>query len=363
MLRNLQRKLNGLFGGKRSGGGGSGPSLPGKLGSIGIIALLVIGFLLWVASGIYIIQPAERGVIKQFGEYKETTLPGPHWHIPWPIQELERVNVDQNRSVRLASQQMLTKDENIVEIDLAVQYNIKDAAAYLFNVKDPDNTLQQAAESALREVVGQTDMDPIITQGRAVISESAAQKIQETLDSYDAGILVNAVNLERAQPPEEVQAAFSDAIKAREDEQRFINESEAYANGVIPRARGDARMVLEEAKAYRTQVVNAAEGEANRFEALLTEYAKAPDITKDRLYIESMESVLSNSSKIMVDVEGGNSLMYLPSDKLMDSAQRGGGVSARDFNNNRDSEPADFTPTVGGSSNRPSSTRSRSRGN
>lgn len=321
VFRNLQKKLEGLFGTRRGGSGGSGSGggfgFPGKLGSIGILALLLIGAILWVLSGIYIIQPAERGVVQQFGKYVKTTLPGPHWRVPWPIQTHERVNVDQNRSIELKSQEILTKDENIVEIDLAVQYNIKDAARYLFSVVEPDSTLRQAAESALRETVGQTLMDLVITEGRGIIQTDTREKIQEILDSYNAGVQVTAVNLQSAQPPEEVQAAFSDAIKAREDQERFINESEAYKNGLLPQARGDAVIALEEARAYKAQTVNAAQGEAARFESLLTEYLKAPEVTKQRLYIESLESVLSSSSKVMVNTDGGNNLMYLPIDKLM----------------------------------------------
>ncbi len=323
IFKNLQDKFGGLFGKK-----GGGPKIPvgggpGNLGLKGLGILLGVIFLFWMATGIYIIQPAERGVITRFGRYVETTAPGPHWHAPWPIEALERVNVDQIRSVRLRAQPMLTKDENIVEIDMSVQYNISDAGNYLFKVKDPDTTLQEVAESAIREVIGQNNMDPIITQGRSAIAQSTLDNMQQILESYKTGILVTTVNLESAQPPEAVQAAFSDAIKAREDEQRFINESEAYANEVVPRARGDARMILEEAKAYRTEVVKAAEGESARFLALLKEYKKAPEVTRERLYLESLETVLSNSSKIVVDSEAGNNLMYLPIDKIMNQSSGG----------------------------------------
>jgi membrane protease subunit HflK len=345
VFRNLQKKLEGLFGGKRGGGSGGssggGLGFPGKLGSIGILALLAIGAILWILSGIYIIQPAERGVVQQFGQYVKTTLPGPHWRIPWPIQSHERVNVDQNRSIELQSQEILTRDENIVEVDMSVQYNINDAAKYLFSVVEPDSTLRQAAESALRETVGQTLMDSVITEGRGIIQTDTIEKIQETLDGYNIGIQVTAVNLQRAQPPEAVQAAFSDAIKAREDQERFINESEAYKNGLLPQARGDAVIALEEARAYAAQTVSASRGEAARFEALLEEYRKAPDVTKTRLYIESLESVLSSSSKVMVDSDGGNNLMYLPIDQLMRSGAGSGNDTATqqpnsvrpDFNN------------------------------
>lgn len=355
VFRNLQKKLEGIFGGKRAGGSGGGTGggnggfkFPGRLGSIGLLALAFIALALWLLSGIYIIQPAERGVVQQFGKYVKTTQPGPHWRIPWPIQTHRRVNVDQNRSVDLKSQAILTKDENIVEIDLAVQYNIKDAANYLFNVVEADITLEQAAESALRETVGLTNMDQVITEGRGIIQTDTAEKIQETLDSYNAGLTVTAVNLQSAQPPEEVQAAFSDAIKAREDQERFINESEAYRNGLLPQARGDAVIVLEEARAYKSQVVNAAQGEAARFESLLTEYTKAPEVTKQRLYLESLEAVLSKSSKVMVDVEGGNNLMYLPLDKLMGGGGGGAATAAETLNNATQkfstSQPTGITP-------------------
>ena len=369
VFRNLQKKLEGLFGSKRpgggsgSGGGGGGMGLPGKLGSIGILALLAIGAILWILSGIYIIQPAERGVVQQFGRYVKTTLPGPHWRIPWPVQKHQRVNVDQNRSVELKSQEILTKDENIVEIDLSVQYNINDAASYLFSVVEPDSTLRQAAESALRETVGQTLMDSVITEGRGIIQTDTIDKIQEILDGYEIGIQVTAVNLQRAQPPEAVQAAFSDAIKAREDQERFINESEAYKNGLLPQARGDGVIALEEARAYAAQTVSAAKGEAARFEALLEEYKKAPEVTKTRLYIESLESVLSNSSKVMVDSDGGNNLMYLPVDQLMRSGA--GGMAPDQATQQLINARPDFNdPDSGSSLNIPatvSGNRSRSR--
>lgn len=364
VFRKLQKKLEGLFGTKRSGGagGGSGSTMgfPGKMGSIGLLALLFVVGVLWLLSGIYIIQPAERGVVQQFGKYVKTTQPGPHWRIPWPVQKHLTVNIDQNRSVELKSQEILTKDENIVEIDLAVQYNIKDAEFYLFNVTDPDSTLRQAAESALRETVGLTVMDQVITEGRGIIQSDTKEKIQEVLDSYEAGIFVTAINLQSAQPPEAVQDAFSDAIKAREDQERFINESEAYKNGLLPQARGDAVIAIEEAKAYQSQIVNAAQGEAARFESLLTEYLKAPEVTRQRLYLDSLETVLSNSSKVMVDVEGGNNLMYLPIDKLMGGAG-GAGMSPDALkdtvSNFTNSKSSDLLP-----SQRSSDNRSRSRG-
>jgi len=290
VFRNLQKKLEGLFGGKRatnSGGGasngnGGGVKFPGKFGTVGLLAIALIAGVLWLLSGIYIIQPAERGVVTQFGRYSKTTQPGPHWHIPWPIQKFERVNVDQTRSIELRQQDILTRDENIVVIDIAVNF--------------------------------------ILTEGRGVLAEETQVKLQQTLDDYNAGIFVDALNLASAEAPPEVKPAFDDVIKAREDQQRVINESEAYRNGVLPEARGDAVIAVEQAEAYKAEIVNAAQGEAARFESLLTEYTKAPEITKERLYIESMESVLSNSSKVMVGTgDSGNNLMYLPLDKLMNN--------------------------------------------
>ncbi|MDO6459920.1 FtsH protease activity modulator HflK [Granulosicoccaceae sp. 1_MG-2023] len=367
VFKNLQNKFGGLFG--RRGGGSSGGS--GGAGNIGPRGFLIIGAVIavfWLASGIYIIQPAERGVVTRFGKFSETTGPGPHWHWPWPVAALERVNVDQIRSVRLRSQPMLTKDENIVEIDMSVQYNISDAAKYLFNVRSPDLTLEEVAESAIREVIGQNNMDPIITQGRSAIAQSTLENMQEIMENYGTGILVTTVNLESAQPPEAVQAAFSDAIKAREDEQRYINESEAYANEVVPRARGDARRILEQAKAYRTEVVKAAEGESARFLALLNEYKKAPEVTRDRLYIQSLENVLQNSSKILLDGgEGSNNLMYLPLDKLMQQGGTGtssfSGTTIMPSEDTFSSSPESFQQSPGTSrtSTPLSGSRSRSR--
>ncbi len=338
VFKNLQSKFGGIFG-RRGGGSGNGGSGGGRFSSIGGTLIIVIAAIAWLASGIYLIQPAERGVVTQFGRYVATTTPGPHWHLPWPIQSVEKVNVDQIRSVLMRKQSMLTRDENIVEIDMSVQYNIKNAEDFLFKVRTPDATLQQVAESAIREVIGGNDMDFIITQGRDAIAAGTKERAQAILDDYSTGLFLTTVNLEGAQPPEPVQAAFSDAIKAREDEQRFINEAEAYANEIIPRARGDARQILEQAKGYRTRVTKSAEGEANRFTALLREYEKAPGVTRDRLYIDAVESVLSRSSKVVVDVEGGNNLMYLPLDKLI--GRDGASQAADDMRNFR---PGSSTP-------------------
>lgn len=330
VFKNIKNKLNALFGGRTGGGGNrnsgsGGSSTPGFPGGFDLrIAGVAAGLLalLWLASGFYILQPAERGVVTQFGAYKNTQTSGWHWRLPWPVQAIERVDVKKVRTVRLRDQPVLTQDENIVDIDLAAQYTIKSASDYLFRVRDPDATLQEVLESALREVVGQTNMEPVITTGRAVVDDSTQVALQNILDEYQSGISVTEVLLERAQPPEEVQAAFSDAIKAREDKERFINEAQAYRNEILPQARGEAQQYLEEALSYKSRVENAAEGESARFTSLLREYQKAPAITRDRLYLETMESVLSNTSKVMVGKDNGNSLMYLPIDQLIKQSQR-----------------------------------------
>ena len=336
VFKNFKKKLDGMVGNKRgpqrSGGGGGGlpgGNLSGK--AIGAVAAVLLG--LWILSGIYVVQPAQAGVVTQFGKHVATTGPGPHWHLPYPFQAVERVDVEQIRTARLTDQQILTQDENIVDIDLAVQYNINSAEKYLFNVRSPDQTLEQVVESALREVIGSTGLESVLTTGRDVVWNTTSEELQTVLDSYDAGINVTAVNLERAQPPEQVQAAFSDAIKAREDKERYINEAQAYRNEVLPRARGDAQRALEESEAYKTRVEQAALGESQRFLSLLGEFEKAPGVTRDRLYLEAMETVLGNSSKVLMDQSGGgegggNSLMYLPIDKLLenrDGAPRVGG--------------------------------------
>lgn len=329
VLRKLQNKLGGLFGGNggKDGSNGATPIRGGKSGGAGLGLLLGLGFVLWIASGIYIIEPAERGVVLRFGQYAETTGEGPHWHIPYPIETVEKVDVDQVRSVSHKTS-MLTQDENIIEIEMAVQYRVKSAGDYLFQTRSPDATLKQATESAVREVIGQSKMDFVLTEGRSEIVARTETLIQNLVDRYQTGLQITSVNLQDAQPPEPVQAAFADAIKAREDEQRLKNEAEAYASEIIPKARGEADRRLKAAEAYKSEVIANAEGEAARFESLLVEYTKAPKVTRERLYLETIEQVLGSTSKILVDVEGGNSLMYLPVDKLM---QRGA-----DDNSNQD---------------------------
>lgn len=326
VFKNLKKWFGSVSGNKGGNGGsprsgGSGGLPGGNIGSKGIGLIAAIVGVVWLLSGIYVIQPAQAGVVTQFGAFVKTTNPGPHWRLPWPFQSVEKVDVEEIRSAKLTNQLILTQDENIVDIDLAVQYNIKSAEDYLFNVRGPDRTLEEVVESALREVVGSTVLESVLTTGRDVVWNTTLDNLQGVLDAYEAGIFITAVNLERAQPPEEVQDAFSDAIKAREDKERFINEAQAYSNEVLPRARGDAQRALEQSEAYKTRVEQAAIGESERFLSLLGEYSKAPEVTRERLYLEAMETVLGKTNKVLIDNDGGNSLMYLPIDQLVNQSR------------------------------------------
>jgi len=327
-FKNLGEKLNGLFGGggKKRGSGGGFPGGP-KLNSMAMSLIASGLFVVWLLTGFYIIEPAESGVVTQFGRHVSTTTSGVNWHIPWPVQKVVRVNTQEINSSEVARQMALTKDENLVEIALNVQYRIANAEDYLFNVRQPRDTVQQAAESALREVVGATDMNPLITTGRDAVRIQVEANLQSILGEYESGMEISEVNLTYSKAPEQVRDAFEDVIKAREDKERFISESQAYRNEILPRARGDAQRVLEEAEAYKARVTEASVGESQRFLSLLAEYEKAPQVTRDRLYLESMENVLGNTSKVLIDNDSGNSLMYLPLDKLMQDSQSSGSKS------------------------------------
>jgi len=340
VVKQMQDKVTKLFGGKGggnkgggdSGGGGSSPFGGGSAPSSKLIGVLAgILFFMWLASGIYIVDPAERGVVLRLGAYVETTQPGPHWHLPYPFDHVEIVDVDQSRNVEVGyrsttgrdastvpqESMMLTQDENIVDIKFAVQYRVKDAKDYLFAVRDPDVTLRQATESAIREAIGKSKMDFVLTEGQSDIAERTETLIQTVLDNYKTGLLVTSVNLQSAQPPEEVRDAFEDAIRAREDQQRLISNAEAYSNDIIPKARGNAARQLEASNGYKERVIAQAEGESSRFTQLLKEFEAAPEVTRERLYLETIETVMSNTTKVMIDVDGGNNLLYLPLDRLM----------------------------------------------
>ena len=326
IVKNFSKFLNGMF--ETGGGSGEGPTKK----NVGILAsvILVIYFL----SGVYIVNDGERGVVLQFGEFVTIQGPGPHW-VPRIIQGYEIVDVSRIRSVQQKAV-MLTEDENIVSVNFAIQYDIKDASNFIFNLRDPDETLRASGESAIREVLGKNKMDFVITEGRESIAASTKQLLQTVLDDYESGINVQTVNILEAQPPEQVQDAFADAIRAREDEQRYINEAVAYKNEIIPLARGEAKQILEEAKAYKVKLIKSAEGEALRFKQLFTEYEKSPAVTRERLYLESVESVLGNTTKVMIDLEGGNNLLYLPLDKILE--QKKSSDSDNSTNNSRESQ-------------------------
>lgn len=348
VVRKLQQKLAGLFGGRGGGGGsggGGGGGVPIRASLAGVGGLAAVLVVVWLLFGLYIVAPAERGVVLVFGGHKETSLPGLNWNWPYPIGSVIKVDVDQIRNQeigyrtggrgqggivpKLDEALMLTRDENIVDVKFDAQYKIKDAAAFLFSVADPEETLKQVVETAVREVVGRSDMDFVITEGRSDIALRVSALTQETLDRYNTGLQVTLVNMQNAQPPEQVQDAFADAVKAREDEQRLKNEAEAYANGVIPEARGFAARQIEEANAYRDRIIAQAEGEAARFTKILEEYTKSPEVTRRRLYLETMEDVLGNTNKVVVDVQGNNVLM-LPMDRMIGGAggSTGSGASS-----------------------------------
>ncbi|MEM9255699.1 MAG: FtsH protease activity modulator HflK [Pseudomonadota bacterium] len=310
-LKKLQERLGGMFGGR--GGGSSSGGGPGISGTaIGIV--LVLGVLVWAFMGLYMVDEQERGVVLRFGKYHETVQPGLQWNPPL-IDEVTLVNTTRVNTVSL-TEIMLTQDENIVEVRLSVQYRIADPDKFVLKVRDPQRSLQHATQSALRHVVGGTSMDLVLTTGREQIAEGVENRLQDYLDLYETGILISTVTVDESKPPTQVQAAFDDVIKAREDEERLKNEAQAYANGIVPESRGLAQRQLEEANAYKEQVIANAEGEAERFSQLLAEYEKAPEVTRERLYLDAVQTVFAQSNKVMVDVQGGNNIMYLPLDQL-----------------------------------------------
>ena len=311
-FKKLQDKLNGMFGGGSGGKGSSGGSA--NFGGI-LVAVLVIALIIYGLAGFYQVDAKERAVVLQFGAFKEIKDSGLRWNAPL-VAKVFKVNVT-TESQYPSRGLMLTQDESIVELPITVQYNVSDVKAYVLNVKDPEISLRHAADSALRHVVGSTELNQVLSEGRQKIAVEVKQRLQAYLDAYGTGILVRDVNIQEGRPPEEVRAAFDDVIKAKEDEERLKNEAQAYANGVIPEARGRAQRTLEEAEAYRAEVIARAEGETDRFERLLSEYQNAPRVTRERLYIETIERVMGNASKVMVDVEGGNNMLYLPLDRMI----------------------------------------------
>ena len=368
LWRDFNRRLTGMLGKKRGGPGNSGddgdggnggnggggsrlPSLtPGQFGG-GIGLVVGLAAAVWFASGFYIVDASQRGVVLTLGKYSETTEPGLRWRLPWPIQTHETVNLTGVRTIEvgyrgseknkvLKEALMLTDDENIVSVQFAVQYLLKEPKDYIFKNRHPDDAVTQAAETAIREVVGKNRMDFVLYEGRDVIAANTQKSMQEILDRYETGIQIRSVTMQSTQPPEQVQAAFDDAVKAGQDRERQKNEGEAYANDVIPRARGTASRLLQEAEGYRARLIATAEGEATRFSKLYNEYAKAPEVTRQRLYLETMQQVYANTSKVLVDSKGGGNLLYLPLDKLMQHAGSAGPAAPEVVAVERPSAPA-----------------------
>ncbi|MCK5875146.1 MAG: FtsH protease activity modulator HflK [Alcanivoracaceae bacterium] len=307
VLKNLRGKFSGLFGGK--GGGGSG-------GGASVIAIVLVALvLLYLFWGAFTVQQQDRAVVLSFGKFDRTLGPGLNWHWP-PVETFRRVNVDQVRE-HSVKEEMLTRDTNIVGVNLKVQYRVVDAQTYVLRVADSEAVLKHAVESALRQVVGASTMDQVLIEERERIGADVRARLQEYLDRYNTGLLIVELILDRTAAPEAVRDAFDDVARAKEDEERFRNEAQTYANGVIPDASGRARRLREEAQAYKEQVVARAEGDAQRFEALLTEYRRAPAVTRDRLYLETIEQVMSGASKVLIDTKSGNNMLYLPLDQMI----------------------------------------------
>ena len=340
LLNDLRKKIGRVFGKKetdqktpKSSGGNPTPNSGND--QLPLLPILLIVVLLWAATGFYIVDQGSRGVVLRFGKNTEVTMPGPRWHIPYPIESAEVVNLEQVRTIEvgyrsagdaaarskeLRESLMLTDDENIIDLQFAVQYNLKSVEDFLFNNRSAESSVRGAAETAIREIVGKSKMDFALYEGREEIAVKAKKLMQEILDRYNTGINVTSVTMQNAQPPEQVQASFDDAVKAKQDLERQKNEGQAYANDIIPKAKGTASRLTAEAQGYRLRVENEAKGNASRFEQILTQYNRAPEVMRDRLYIEAQEQILSSVSKVFIDQKNSNNLLYLPLDKLIQQA-------------------------------------------
>ncbi len=320
VFANVQKRLKKIIGGGKDDGrgdqGGSAGDGPGLGGVIALVLVLAGVWALW--NAVHIIDESERGVVLRLGEYSRTLTPGLRFTFPAPIETLQKVNVAEIRSIENRAR-MLTGDENLIDLGYAVQFRVVEPEKFLFNVQEPLRSLQEATDSAIRETVGTNNMDFILEAGRDVIAQSSGELLQEIVDRYDSGIMVETFNLQEVRPPSQVQGAFDDVVRAREDQIRFANEAQAYANQVVPEARGQAARVLEEARAYRESLIARADGEADRFVALYQEYARAPEVTRQRLYLETIEALYAGVPKVLMDVEQGNNLFYLPLDRMTGS--------------------------------------------
>ena len=333
ILKKLQQKIAGLLGMRprpAPTGGGGGMQMPGMGAAVGggLVFIILLVLAVWLASGFYIVEEGRRGVVLRLGRFLEVTMPGPRWHIPYPIESVEVVNVSGVRTVEVGYRGnpknkqpqealMLTDDENIVDVQFAIQYTLKSPEDFLFNNRNPEDNVLQAAETSIREVVGKSKMDFVLNQGRSEVAARVKLLMQQILDRYKTGINITTVNLQNVQAPEQVQASFEDVVRAGQDRERFKNEGQAYANDVVPKARGVAARLIEEANGYRQSVISTAQGDASRFRQVLTEYEKAPQVTRERIYLETMQQILGSTSKVIVDQKGGQSLIYLPLDQLM----------------------------------------------
>jgi len=340
LWRNFNRRLGELFRRRPRGAGDEPPRPPSARGiGGGAGALLILILIVWLASGFYIVVEGQRGVVLTFGKFSKETTSGLNWRLPWPIQSHEIVNLLQVRTLEvgyrnnvrtkvLKESLMLTDDENIIDLQFAVQYVVKDAQAYTFNVRRPDESAMQIAETAMREIIGKNRMDAILYETQVDVANRSRDLMQAIHDRYNTGIQISTVTIQNAQPPEQVQAAFDDAVKAGQDRERQKNEGQAYANDVIPRARGAASRLQQEAEGYKQRVIANAEGDSSRFRQVLTEYAKAPQVTRERIYIDTMREILSSTNKIMMDYRGSGNLLLLPLEKLMQQAGPAGEAQA-----------------------------------
>ncbi len=347
VMRELSRKVNALFGKKPNPSSDKTPSAQ-------FLPILGLVLLLWVATGFYIVDQGSRGVVLRFGQHVETTMPGPRWHMPFPIESVNVVNMEQVRTIEIGYRSadggavrskelkeslMLTDDENIIDLQFAVQYNLKNVEDSLFSNRSAEDSVRGIAESAIREVVGKSKLDFALYEGREEVAVNTKKLMQDILDRYKTGINVVSVTMQNAQPPEQVQAAFEDAVKAKQDLERQKNEGQAYANDVIPKARGTASRLLQEAQGYKLRVENEAQGNVSRFNQIFAQYQKAPEVTRQRMYLDAQEQIMSNVSKVIVDQKNGNNLLYLPLDKLMAVAGANAPAAAN-------SAPATDAPTV-----------------
>ncbi|MDY0329031.1 MAG: FtsH protease activity modulator HflK [Thiomonas sp.] len=379
LWRDFNRRLNGLFGKKRGGnGGGMPPQRPDLFPSakgmgVGVVILVVIGVLGWLSSGFFIVQEGQQAAVTRFGKLAYITDAGFHWRLPYPFEADEIVNVSQVRSVEvgrggevratgLPESAMLTEDENIVDVRFAVQYRIDNVVDYLYNNRSPDDAVLQAAETAVREVVGNKTLDYVLYEGREQVASDVQMLTQKILDRYKTGIIITTVTLQNVQPPEQVQAAFDDAIKAGQDRERLKNEAQAYANNVIPRAQGTASRLIQDAEAYRAQVVAQAQGDTSRFDQILQQYDKAPQVTRERMYLQTMQDILSSVSKVLVDSRNNNNLLYLPLDKLLQQSASKAGSSQSSMPAVPATVPALPAASVGAGPASPDSTASGSAG-